>query len=56
MRTPIDDYDLMIAAPVLSLGLVLVTSNDREFQLIPELIIENWVNQKEKLDLIYGGQ
>jgi tRNA(fMet)-specific endonuclease VapC len=43
--TPIGAYDLMIAANALSLGLVLVTNNEREFQRIPDLIVENWVNQ-----------
>jgi tRNA(fMet)-specific endonuclease VapC len=38
-------YDLMIAAHALSLGLVLVTNDEREFQRIPDLIVENWVNQ-----------
>ena len=45
MGTPIGAYDLMIAAHALSLDLVLVTNNEREFQRIPDLIIENWVNQ-----------
>jgi len=44
MGTPIGAYDLMIAAHALSLGLVLVTNNKREFQRIPDLIVENWVN------------
>ena len=43
--TPIGAYDLMIAAHALSLGLILVTNNEREFQRIPNLIVENWVNQ-----------
>ena len=42
---PIGAYDLMIAAHALSLGLVLVTNNEREFQRIPDLIVENWVIQ-----------
>ena len=42
---PIGAYDLMIAAHALSLGLVLVTNNKREFQRIPDLIVENWVIQ-----------
>jgi tRNA(fMet)-specific endonuclease VapC len=42
---PIGAYDLLIAAHALSLGLVLVTNNEREFQRIPHLIVENWVNQ-----------
>ena len=45
MGTPIGAYDLMIAAHALSLDLVLVTNNEREFQRISDLIIENWVNQ-----------
>ena len=45
MGIPIGAYDLMIAAHALSLGLILVTNNEREFQRIPDLIFENWVNQ-----------
>ena len=45
MGTPVGAYDLMIAAHSLSLGLVLVTNNEREYQRIPDLIVENWVNQ-----------
>jgi len=45
MGIPIGAYDLMIAAHALSLGLILVTNNEREFQRIPDLIVENWVNQ-----------
>ena len=44
MGTPVGAYDLMIAAHALSLDLVLVTNNEREFQRIPDLIVENWVN------------
>ena len=40
---PIGAYDLMIAAHALSLGLVLVTNNEQEFQRVPDLIVENWV-------------
>ena len=43
---PIGAYDLMIAAHALSLGLVLVTNNEQEFQRIPDLIIENWVTDR----------
>jgi tRNA(fMet)-specific endonuclease VapC len=45
MGTSIGAYDLMIAAHAFSLGLVLVTNNEREFQQIPDLLVENWVNQ-----------
>ncbi len=40
---PIGAYDLLIAAHALSLGVVLVTNNTREFKRIPELRLENWV-------------
>lgn len=39
----IGNNDLWIAAHALSLGLVLVTNNEREFGRVPELVIENWV-------------
>ena len=45
MGIPTGAYDLMIAAHALSLDLVLVTNNEREFQRISDLIIETWVNQ-----------
>jgi tRNA(fMet)-specific endonuclease VapC len=35
--------DLWIAAHTLTLGLVLVTANEREFSRIPGLAIENWL-------------
>ena len=41
--TPIGAYDLMIAAHALSLNLILVTNNIREFERIPKLQFENWV-------------
>ena len=40
--TPIGSYDLLIAAHALSLGLILVTNNSREFRRVPQLIVENW--------------
>lgn len=39
---PIGAYDLLIAAHALSLGLILVTNNVREFSRVPGLRIENW--------------
>lgn len=45
MGTPIGAYDLMIAAHAQSLGLVLITNNEREFQRIPDLMVENWATQ-----------
>ena len=35
------------AAHALSLGVVLVTNNDREFRRIPHLKIENWINSEK---------
>jgi len=35
--------DLWIAAHALTLGLVLVTANEREFSRVPGLAIENWL-------------
>ncbi len=42
--TPIGPYDQMIAGHARSLGLVLVTNNEREFARVPGLRIENWVS------------
>lgn len=41
---PIGPYDQMIAGHARSLGLVLVTSNMREFERVSGLRIENWAN------------
>jgi tRNA(fMet)-specific endonuclease VapC len=40
---PIGPYDQMIAGHTRSLGLILVTNNEREFERVPGLRIENWV-------------
>ena len=42
-RTPIGANDLLIASQAISLGLTLVTANEREFQRVPGLQIENWL-------------
>ena len=44
--TPIGPYDQMIAGQCRSLGLILVTNNVREFDRVPGLRVENWVNKK----------
>lgn len=40
---PIGPNDLMIAAHALALGATIVTDNQREFQRIPGLRVENWL-------------
>ena len=40
---PIGPYDQMIAGHARSLGLILVTNNEREFERVPGLRTENWV-------------
>lgn len=40
--TPIGAYDVLIAATALTHNLIIVTSNIREFQRVPDLKIENW--------------
>ncbi|MFO5471017.1 type II toxin-antitoxin system VapC family toxin [Anabaena sp. AL09] len=40
--SPIGSYDVLIAATALSHNLMIVTSNVREFQRVPNLQIENW--------------
>ena len=44
LGTPIGSMDMLIGAHALSSRCVLVTNNEREFQRIPSLTIENWVN------------
>ncbi|MEI6790585.1 MAG: type II toxin-antitoxin system VapC family toxin [Myxococcaceae bacterium] len=40
--TPIGPIDALIAAHALSLELVLVTNNTKEFERVPGLVCENW--------------
>ena len=41
---PIGPYDQMIAGHARSLGLILVTNNEKEFVRVNGLRIENWIN------------
>ncbi|MBP7998791.1 MAG: type II toxin-antitoxin system VapC family toxin [Chloroflexi bacterium] len=41
--TPIGVYDFLIGAHAVALDTILVTNNSREFQRIPGLRLENWV-------------
>jgi len=40
--TPLDDFDLLIAATALETGFTLVTNNERHFLRIEGLEIDNW--------------
>lgn len=46
--TPIGPLDSLIAAHAVSLGATLVTNNIREFERVPGLELENWVNIEGK--------
>lgn len=41
---PIGQHDLLISAHALSLGLTVVTANEREFTRVENLTVENWLN------------
>ena len=41
--TPIGNMDLMIASHARSLGYTLVTNNQKEFDRVPGLKVENWI-------------
>jgi len=43
--TPIGHNDLLIAAQARHLELVMVTHNVREFQRVPRLPVENWIDE-----------
>ncbi len=42
--TPIGNNDLLIAAHARSINAVLVTNNVREFNRVPNLLVENWIS------------
>jgi tRNA(fMet)-specific endonuclease VapC len=44
--TPIGGNDLLISAHALTLDLTIVTANVREFSRVPNLKVENWLEQK----------
>ena len=43
--TPVDSFDLLIAATALENDLILVTNNVKHFSRIPGLKIENWMEE-----------
>ena len=42
--TPIGSLDTLIAGHAVSLGVTVVTNNEREFSRVPKLNVENWVS------------
>ncbi len=49
MGQPIGSNDLLIAAHALSLELVVVTANIAEFSRVPNLELENWLEEQDVL-------
>ena len=45
----IGNNDLWIAAHALSLGIPLVTNNEREFVRVPGLVVQNWVSGRTEV-------
>ena len=45
LGTPIGALDMLIAAHALSLPATIVTNNVREFELVQDLQIENWIKE-----------
>lgn len=42
--TPIGPNDTAIAGHAIAAGAILVTNNTREFERVPGLLLEDWVN------------
>jgi tRNA(fMet)-specific endonuclease VapC len=42
--TPIGSIDALIAGHAVSLGVTVVTNNERDFLRVPKLNVENWVS------------
>ena len=45
LGTPVDDFDLLIAAAAVQQEMVLVTDNIKHFKNIENLEIENWIER-----------
>jgi tRNA(fMet)-specific endonuclease VapC len=48
--TPIGPLDMLIAAHAVAENMILVTNNVREFERVPGLQVENWVEYGKILD------
>ncbi len=46
--TPIGPYDLQIAAQCITRKIQLVTNKVKEFDRVPNLIVENWIQASDK--------
>lgn len=46
MGRPIGPYDEMIAGHARSQGLILVTNNIKQFEVVPGIRLDNWVSFK----------
>lgn len=44
--TPIGSMDLLIAAHAVSINVPIVTNNTKEFLRVPNLLVENWVEEE----------
>ena len=40
--TPLDDFDLVLSATALMHNLILVTNNEKHFQRVDGLTVDNW--------------
>ena len=47
--TPIGPLDMLIAAHARSEDMILVTNNVREFERVPNLVVENWVAYLDRI-------
>jgi tRNA(fMet)-specific endonuclease VapC len=51
--TPIGALDMLIAAHALSTGCILVTNNEKEFNRVPNIKIENWTQWFFSIDNVF---
>lgn len=48
LGTPIEDFDLLIGCSALARNLIMVTDNEKHFNRIQNLSIENWISNQSK--------